>query len=91
MKYRRTSRFHKSYNGLSSEIKEKAKKAFKLFSQNPNHRSLVVKPIQGTNGLWEARVDIHYRVVFYYDRDESTNEKICVFTDIGTHDVEKRK
>ncbi|MDO8670489.1 MAG: hypothetical protein Q7O66_03550 [Dehalococcoidia bacterium] len=39
-------------------------KTLRLFAGNPRHPSLLVKPVQGTGGVWEARVDDQYRLTF---------------------------
>jgi mRNA-degrading endonuclease RelE of RelBE toxin-antitoxin system len=90
MKYIRTKRFHKSYKNLPFHIQEKAKKAFSLFKDNPYHPSLFIKKMKGKENVWEGRVDDFYRFIFHHSTDPDTGEKVCVFTDIGTHDPVER-
>ena len=46
---------------------EKVKKAFLLFKENPQHRSLGTGKIKGQEGIWEGRIDDFYRFTFEYD------------------------
>lgn len=57
-------RFRKSYRHLPSFIQRKIDKQLALLTENPRHPSLQVKRIKGTTNLWEARVDLHYRMSF---------------------------
>ena len=85
MKYVRTERFKKAAAKLPGEIQAKAAKAFLLFKANPRHPSLGVKHVQGMPGVWEGRIDVHYRFTFHYESDA------CVFRNIGPHDIIERE
>jgi mRNA-degrading endonuclease RelE of RelBE toxin-antitoxin system len=87
MKYRRSEQFKKSFKSLPRPIQEKAQKAFSLFKENPQYPSLHTKRVKGTADIWETRVDDQYRVLFRYGEDAETGEKICLFLDIGPHDI----
>lgn len=87
MIYRRTERFRKSFATLPKHIQEKAAKAFSLFQRDPNHPSLVVKKMKGKAGVWEGRVDETYRFTFHYDKDHVKGDTVCVFRNIGPHDI----
>lgn len=91
MIYRRTQRFHESFKRLPAAIQEKAKKAFTLFRDNPRHPSLQTKKMKGHENIWEGRVDQGYRFFYRYDNDEKTGESICVFYEIGPHEIESRQ
>ena len=62
-------RFHKSYQQLPAHIQQKVDKQLRLLAQNLRHSSLQVKRIQGTRAIWEARVDLHYRMTFEFVGD----------------------
>jgi mRNA-degrading endonuclease RelE of RelBE toxin-antitoxin system len=62
-------------------------KAFKLFQNNPHHPSLGIKKIKGHEGIWEGRIDDFYRFTFEYLTDPDTGEQICLFRNIGRHDI----
>jgi mRNA-degrading endonuclease RelE of RelBE toxin-antitoxin system len=85
MKYRRLPTFKKNFSRLPQDIQLKAGKAFLLFRQNPNHPSLHVKRMEGMPGVWEGRVDIHYRFTFHYEGDT------VVLRNIGPHDILDKK
>jgi mRNA-degrading endonuclease RelE of RelBE toxin-antitoxin system len=87
MIYRRTRRFKKSFQRLPQHIQEKAIKAFSLFKDDPRHPSLRIKKMQGVENIWEGSVDISYRFTFHFDVDEQSGETICVFRNIGPHDI----
>lgn len=57
-------RFRKSYRMLPPPIQRKVDKQLALLRDHPRHPSLQVKRIKGTADLWEARVDLHYRMTF---------------------------
>jgi mRNA-degrading endonuclease YafQ of YafQ-DinJ toxin-antitoxin module len=46
--------------------------------------SLVVKKVQGYTGVWEARVDIKYRLTFQVEQEDG--ETICTLRNIDNHD-----
>ena len=64
MRLRAYERFRKSYQVLPHDIQQKIDKQLALLAENPRYPSLQVKRIKGTKGLWEARVDLHYRMTF---------------------------
>ena len=57
-------RFRQFYQRLPHSIERKVDKQVALLATNPRHPSLQVKRIKGTEGVWEARVDLHYRMTF---------------------------
>ena len=59
-----TKTFEKLYKNLPAEIQRKVNKALRLLAENPRHPSLQTKPIEGAPGLYEARVDLAYRLTF---------------------------
>jgi len=86
MIYRQSNRFKNALQVLPVEIRNKVKKAFTLFQQDPRHPSLVIKKIQGYEGVWEGRIDQHYRFTFHFETDRKTDETICVFRNVDKHD-----
>lgn len=57
-------RFQTSYRHLPSVIQHKLDKQLALLADHFRHPSLQVKRVKGTRGIWEARVDLHYRMTF---------------------------
>ena len=59
-----TDRFIELYSSLPPSIRKKIDRQIRLLSNDPRHPSLQTKVIQGTNGIYEARVDLHYRLTY---------------------------
>ncbi len=70
-KIRFTRRFLKSFARLPASIREKVKKQLALLAEDPRHPSLHTKPIQGASGIYEARVDIYYRLTYERGKDDT--------------------
>ena len=64
MKIQAYQQFQKYYHRLPQHIQRKIDKQIKILSSNLYHPSLQTKKIKGTEGIWEARVEIHYRMTF---------------------------
>jgi addiction module RelE/StbE family toxin len=80
-KIKLTKRFLKSFARLPAFIQEKVKKQIALLADDPRHPPLQTKPIQGASGIYEARVDIDYRLT--YERNE---ENTRVFRVVNRRD-----
>ncbi len=59
-----SERFEASYEKLPEAIRKKVMKAMRLLAENPRHPSLQTKPVQSFKGIYEARVDINYRLTY---------------------------
>jgi hypothetical protein len=79
-----TNRFWKAYQKLDGKIKVRAKKAFELFKEDPNHPSLEFKKIHATEPVYSARVTLSYRAVGIRDKNE------IVWVWIGSHEEYER-
>jgi mRNA-degrading endonuclease RelE of RelBE toxin-antitoxin system len=75
-----TERFSRAYHDLPDELQRKADKALRLLQENPKHPSLRIKKIQGTSGIWEARVDRSCRITLEMRSDS------FLLRNIGKHD-----
>ena len=80
MRFIVTERFTRAYRDLPSELQRKADKALRLLQENPRHPSLHLKKIQGTPGIWEARVDKNCRLTLEMHSDA------LLLRNIGKHD-----
>ena len=65
---------------LPKHIQKKFNQKFTYLVDNPRHPSLHCKRVQGTADIWEARVDIQYRMTFQIFKDT------LIFRRIGNHD-----
>ena len=71
--------FWRAYERLAPSVKARARQAYKLFEQNPDHPSLRFKKLQARDDVWSVRVNEQYRAVGV--RSGETMEWIW----IGTH------
>lgn len=81
-----TRRFLKSFARLPKPVQEKIKKQIALLAENPRHPSLQTKPIQGALGIYEARIDIDYRLTYEREADDT-----LVLRVVGKHDEALKK
>ena len=80
MRFVLTGRFKAAYRSLPDTLQKKADKAIKLLAENPRHPSLRLKRIQGTPGIWEARVDRGCRMTLEVHADA------YILRNVGKHD-----
>jgi len=73
-----SDRFIALYKNLPEAIQKKIKRQIQLLAENPRHPSLQTKPIQGTNGIYEARVDINYRMTYELIADDTLLLRVVV-------------
>ena len=76
--------FWKAYKPLDESIKSRARKAYRLWVNNPFHPSLHFKCINSEEDVWSARVTRGYRAVGVMDGDTVT------WFWIGNHDDYQR-
>jgi mRNA-degrading endonuclease RelE of RelBE toxin-antitoxin system len=79
MTSRTAERFRKAFKDLPKSVQQQARKAYKLFSQNPYHSSLHFKQIHPQQPIYSVRIDRDYRAVGVRNRDE------VVWFWIGSH------
>ena len=80
MQLKAYKKFFKFYKKLPPAIKAKTDKQIKLLAANFRHPSLQCKKMQGRAEIWEARVDLQYRITF-----EIIGDTIFLRT-IGNHE-----
>ena len=80
----RTERFKQAFKVLPKEIQKKAVRALRLLAEDPFYPSLVVKKVQGASGIWEARIDLKYRMTFQLDEEEG--KSVCLLRNVDNHD-----
>jgi len=67
------------FSELPAEVQRQARRAYRIFQQNPSHPSLRFKPVHPTRPIYSARISSDYRVVGVLERDE------IVWYWIGSH------
>lgn len=81
-----TKHFLKSFARLPQSVQEKVKKQIALLAENPRYPSLQAKPIQGAPGIFEARVELEYRLTYQREADDT-----LVLRVVGSHEKTLRK
>ena len=64
-----TERFRKAFEHLPPEVQETARKAYSLWQQDPQHRSLQFKQIHSTKPIYSVRVSRGWRAVGVRQQD----------------------
>lgn len=83
-----TKRFHRSFKKLAKgnpTLKEKTNGILVRFAQNPNHPSLHLEKLSGTD-TWTIRIDRGNRLFFVWSDTGDT----AIFFFIGAHDAYRR-
>ena len=55
--------FWRAYERLAPSVKARARLAYQLFAENPDHPSLRFKKLQGGGDIWSVRINEQYRAV----------------------------
>ena len=76
---RTTARFRSAFGNLEPEIKREARRAYRLFKQNPHHPTLRFKKVHPSQPIWSVRIVAGYRAVGIRAEDE------IVWYWIGSH------
>jgi len=90
--YRKTDHFKSDYKRLvkdNPELEKTAKKAFRLFQQNPGHPSLDIHGLDNNKGIFGGHITDKYVFTFQKDKDEN-GELIYWFRRIGDHAIYKK-
>ncbi len=81
MKLIRTDRFLRDYRKLSPQVREGADAKLERLAENIRHPSLRVKRVRKYEGVYEASINMQYRLLFLIT-DEG-----YVLLRIGPHDI----
>ncbi len=63
MRSRLTRRFRRAFAELPDDVKERARDAYRLFRDNPDHPSLRFKQVHPTDPIYSVRIGLGYRAV----------------------------
>lgn len=72
MNSRATPRFWAAYDDLPEHVRDAARKAYRLFRENPDHPSLQFKKIHARDPIYSVRVTLGYRAVGLREGGEVT-------------------
>lgn len=75
-----TNRFWKCFNFLPHEIQERAKRTYKIWSENPSHPSLHFRQIHTAEPIYSIRIGLNHQAI---GLKESTT---IIWFWIGTHE-----
>jgi len=76
--------FWEGYRKLEPDIRRRAKRAYRLWTDDPFHPSLRFKCINPQEGIWSVRVTLGFRAVGVLDGDTVT------WFWVGSHDDYER-
>jgi hypothetical protein len=76
--------FWESYFRLNPLAKRNAKKAYRLWSENPYHPSLRFKCINSAQNIWSVRISLGYRALCIMENGNA------IWFWIGDHDHYER-
>ncbi len=80
-----TERFRRRYRSLSQEDQKRIQKALRQMADDLRYPALMVKRIQGTAKIWEARASRSLRITF------EVEGKDLRLRNVGPHDATLRK
>ncbi len=76
--------FWETYQSLDLKIRQQARKAYRLWAENPFHPSLHFKCINREENIWSVRITLDYRAIGILEGDTVT------WFWIGSHDDYER-
>lgn len=75
-----TERFASAYARLPQRVQRKVDKALQLLDEDASHPGLRARPVEGTRGIYEARVDRKHRLTYEREGDR------LIMRTVGQHD-----
>jgi len=91
MRFEPTEPFWEAYAQLPAAVKQRARRAFRLFQQGaqspPFQPSLRIRKMKGHANIWEGHITMQYVFTYHIEKDPNSGELIYVFRHIGTHDI----
>ena len=76
--------FWEAYAQLDERTKQRARKAYSLWQENPFHPSLQFKCINHAENIWSVRITLAYRAIGFWEGETMT------WFWIGKHDGYER-
>ena len=80
----RSDRFKRAFQSLPKEVQKKAVRTLRLMAEDMFYPALVVKKVQGYPSIWEARIDIKYRLTF--KSEQKDGKTFCILRNIDNQD-----
>ena len=63
MKSYTSRKFRDRYGNLPEPVRSQARRAYRLFKQNPSHPGLNFKKVEGEDNIYSARIGLGYRAL----------------------------
>ena len=63
MQSRTTRQFRRLFSDLPLAVQRDAKRAYRLFAENPAHPGLQFKKLEGEDDIYSARIGLDYRAL----------------------------
>ena len=60
---RTTRQFWRLFKNLPTDVQEDAKRAYRIFRDNPAHPGLHFKKLEGEDNIYSARIGLEYRAL----------------------------
>jgi hypothetical protein len=79
MQSRTTRQFWRLFSQLPFDVQRDAKRAYRLFLNNPSHPGLQFKKLEGDKDIYSARIGLDYRALAVMKKDH------IVWYWIGSH------
>jgi hypothetical protein len=79
MQSRTTRQFWRLFSQLPFDVQRDAKRAYRLFLNNPSHPGLQFKKLEGDKDIYSARIGLDYRALAVLKKDH------IVWYWIGSH------
>lgn len=80
-----TEGFARAYTKLPSDVQKRVDKALLLLEEDFTHPRLRAERVEGTEGIFEARVDRRHRMTYHREGDR------LVMRNVGEHDKTLRR
>lgn len=80
-----TKSFSDAYDQLPPVIQKKVDRQLTQLSQASRYPSLRTQKLVNSHGIWEARIDYHYRITF------ERRAGVIRLLNLGTHDIYRRQ
>jgi mRNA-degrading endonuclease RelE of RelBE toxin-antitoxin system len=81
MRVSRSDTFAQEYRKLPAEIRKKIDRQLIHLSLDMRHPALNARKMVNQAEIWEARIDLHYRLTFTFNGD------VIWLRRVGTHEV----
>lgn len=75
-----TSRFRKCFDALPKDVRDKAKRVYKIWTENPSHPSLHFKQVHDTEPIFSVRIGLQHRAL------GAKESNTVIWFWIGTHE-----